>query len=160
MTTPVLDAGDLARSAAPHAEAVTLPGAAYHDPEVFAWEQRVLFPPSWGCVGGAEELRRRGARRGGFCVAVDLHSAEGVGPNGAGRPPRLEALEPIRQGVRRHFGAFGKDVARGLSVRHDHGSQYVADVFQQELAFLGIESPPPSSAHPRAMAAPSASSGP
>jgi transposase InsO family protein len=38
--------------------------------------------------------------------------------------------------------AFAKDAARGLSVRHDHGSQYMADHFQKELAFLGIESSP------------------
>ena len=55
---------------------------------------------------------------------------------------RFEALEPIRQGVRRCFGAFAKDAAHGLSVRHDHGSQYRSDVFQTELRFLGIESSP------------------
>ena len=34
----------------------------------------------------------------------------------------LRGLEPIRQGVRRHFGGFAKDVGRGLAIRHDHGS--------------------------------------
>ena len=47
-----------------------------------------------------------------------------------------------RQGVRRCFGGFAKDVARGLAVRHDHGSQYMSDAFQKELRFLGIESSP------------------
>ena len=28
------------------------------------------------------------------------------------------------------------------AVRHDHGSQYMSDAFQKELAFLGIESSP------------------
>jgi putative transposase len=55
---------------------------------------------------------------------------------------RFEALEPIRQGVRRCFGGFAADIARGLAVRHDHGSQYMSDHFQKELAFLGIESSP------------------
>src|SRR4051794_17697145 len=32
--------------------------------------------------------------------------------------------------------------SRGLAVRHDHGSQYMSNAFQQELAFLGIESSP------------------
>ena len=32
--------------------------------------------------------------------------------------------------------------ARGLAVRHDHGSQYMSDHFQKEIAFLGIESSP------------------
>jgi transposase InsO family protein len=34
------------------------------------------------------------------------------------------------------------NVAHGLAVRHDHGSQYMSDHFQREIAFLGIESSP------------------
>ena len=75
-------------------------------------------------------------------VAVDHHSAECVGIHAALRATRFEALEPIRQGVRRHFGAFAKGIARGLALRHDHGSQYMADDFQKELRFLGITSSP------------------
>lgn len=75
-------------------------------------------------------------------VAVDHCSAECVGIHAANRATRFEALEPIRQAVRRHFGAFGQDIAHGLAVRHDHGSQYMSDAFQKELAFLGIESSP------------------
>ena len=75
-------------------------------------------------------------------VAVDHHSAECVGIHAARRATRFEALEPIRQGVRHSFGAFAKGVARGLAVRHDHGSQYMSDAFQKELAFLGIEGSP------------------
>jgi putative transposase len=75
-------------------------------------------------------------------VAVDHCSAEYVGLHAARRATRFEALEPLRQGVRRHFGAFGEGIARGLALRHDHGSQYMADDFQKELRFLGIESSP------------------
>jgi putative transposase len=75
-------------------------------------------------------------------IAVDHCSAECVGIHASHGATRFEALEPIRQGIRRHFGAFGKDIARGLVVRPDHGSQYMADRFQKELAFLGIESSP------------------
>ncbi|MBV8938096.1 MAG: DDE-type integrase/transposase/recombinase, partial [Alphaproteobacteria bacterium] len=75
-------------------------------------------------------------------VAIDHYSAECVGIHAARRGTRFEALEPIRQGVRRCFGAFGKDIARGLAIRHDHGSQYMSDAFQKEIAFLGIESSP------------------
>src|SRR3954470_10930985 len=71
-------------------------------------------------------------------VAIDHCSAECVGIHAARRATRFEALEPIRQGVRRCFGAFAKEIARGLAIRHDHGSQYLSDAFQQELAFLGI----------------------
>jgi transposase InsO family protein len=55
---------------------------------------------------------------------------------------RFEALEPIRQGVRHRFGRFDHQIAAGLAVRHDHGSQYVVHDFQEELAFLGIASSP------------------
>jgi len=75
-------------------------------------------------------------------VAVDHCSAECVGIHAARRATRFEALEPIRQGVRRCFGAFAPGIGRDLAVRHDHGSQYMSDAFQQELAFLGIESSP------------------
>jgi len=75
-------------------------------------------------------------------VAVDHCSDEGVGIHAAKIGTRFEALEPIRQGVRRHFGSFGRGVAAGLKLRHDHGSQYMSRDFQAEVAFLGIESSP------------------
>jgi putative transposase len=75
-------------------------------------------------------------------VAVDHCSAECVGIHAARQATRFEALEPIRQGVRQHFGGFEHKIATGLTVRHDHGSQYVANDFQKELAFLGIASSP------------------
>ena len=75
-------------------------------------------------------------------IAVDHCSAVCIGIHAAARATRFEALEPIRQGVRRHFGGMARDSARGLAVRHDHGSQYMSDHFQKELAFLGIDSSP------------------
>jgi putative transposase len=75
-------------------------------------------------------------------VAVDHCSAECVGIHADARATRFQALEPIRQGVRQHFGGFGKAIAGSLAVRHDHGSQYMSDAFQKEIAFLGIESSP------------------
>lgn len=75
-------------------------------------------------------------------IAVDHCSAECIGIHAHPRATRFEALEPIRQGVRQHFGEFAAAVARGLKLRHDHGSQYMSDHFQKEIAFLGIESSP------------------
>ena len=75
-------------------------------------------------------------------IAVDHCSAECVGIHAARRATRFEALEPIRQGVRKHFGGFSKGIAAGLMLRHDHGSQYVSDAFQREIAFLGLTSSP------------------
>ena len=75
-------------------------------------------------------------------VAIDHHNAECVGIHAARRGTRFEALEPLRQGVRRHCGAIGQNVATGLAVRHDHGSQYLSHTFQTELQVLGIQSSP------------------
>jgi len=74
-------------------------------------------------------------------VAVDHASVECVGIHAHARATRCQALEPIRQGVRQHL-AGSKAIARALAVRHDHGSQYMSDHFQKELAFLGINSSP------------------
>ena len=75
-------------------------------------------------------------------VAVDHASAECVGIHAALRSTRHEALEPVRQGVVERFGAVEKDAATGLSLRHDHGSQYMSHDFQKEIAWLGASSSP------------------
>jgi transposase InsO family protein len=75
-------------------------------------------------------------------IAVDHFTAECVGIHAARRGTRFEALEPLRQGIREHFDAYRAEVATGLALRHDHGSQFMSDTFQTELRFLGIASSP------------------
>jgi putative transposase len=75
-------------------------------------------------------------------IAVDHCTCECIGLHAAKRGDRFEALEPLRQGVRDHFGTFGAKAASGLTIRHDHGSAYMSDDFQKELAFLGAVSSP------------------
>lgn len=75
-------------------------------------------------------------------VAVDHANSEVVGIHAARSANRFEALEPIRQGVLRHFGTIGAEAAKALQVRHDHGSNYMAHDFQQEMTFLGIRTSP------------------
>jgi putative transposase len=75
-------------------------------------------------------------------VAVDHCTCECIGLHVAKGGNRFEALEPLRQGVREHFGGFDRGVARGLAIRHDHGSAYMSDDFRRELTFLGMESSP------------------
>src|SRR4051794_24505972 len=83
-----------------------------------------------------------GEGRAAVFVAVDHCSAECVGVHASLDANRFEALEPVRQAVRERCGAFAKDVAAGLRLRHDHGSQYVSHHFQAEVRFLGVESSP------------------
>jgi len=81
----------------------------------------------------------------GWCwlfTAVDHHTSEIVGHYETKRGDRFAALEPVLAGVRTCFGAVGKDTARGLAVRHDHGPQYAARDFRAGLTFLGITPSP------------------
>jgi transposase InsO family protein len=75
-------------------------------------------------------------------VAVDQCTAECIGLHASLSGNRFEALEPIRQGVREHFGGFDQRIAAGLAIRHDHASAYMSDDFQRDLAFLGMTSSP------------------
>lgn len=40
---------------------------------------------------------------------------------------RKQALQPIATGRQELFGSLGPDVARGLALRMDHGTQYLSD---------------------------------
>ena len=102
-----------------------------------------IFPDTVDTMWGTDLTATiTGEGQAAVFVAVDHCSAECVGIHAHPRATRFQALEPIRQGVRQHFGGFARAIARGLAVRHDHGSQYMSDHFQKELTFLGIESSP------------------
>jgi transposase InsO family protein len=94
----------------------------------------------WGTAMTATSTREDG--QVAIFIAVDHYSAECVGMHAAKQGTRFEALEPIRQGVCTYCGAVGQDIAQGLILRQDHGSQYMSHGFQEELTFLGITSAP------------------
>lgn len=73
-------------------------------------------------------------------AAVDHCTGECVGIHAAVIGTRFEAMEVLRQGVRASFGRYGANAAEGLTLRHDHGSQFVSRDFQAELRLLGITS--------------------
>jgi putative transposase len=83
-----------------------------------------------------------GEGRAAVFVTVDHCSAECLGIHASRGADRFEALEPVRQAVRRCRGGFAAGVAAGLRLRHDHGSQYVSHDFQAEVRFLGLEGSP------------------
>ena len=55
-----------------------------------------------------------------------------------GGEPFCPALEPIAQGLGRRYGSVEADVARGLALRMDHGSQYLSDHFLNQIRYWGI----------------------
>jgi hypothetical protein len=54
----------------------------------------------------------------------------------ASRPWSRSARGPER------FGGYGEGAAAGLTLRHDHGSQFMSDDYQADIHFLGIASSP------------------
>ena len=55
---------------------------------------------------------------------------------------RFAALQPIYDAVIERFGALAPDVARGVAVRHDWGSQFRSHHFTGSLHWLGMTDDP------------------
>jgi len=91
----------------------------------------------WGTDGARVETVEQGLVW--VFVAVEHWNAECVGWHVAKKGDRYAALEPIAMGLRDIYGGLGCDVARGLTVRMDNGTQYVSDHFRNQVRFWGIE---------------------
>jgi putative transposase len=70
--------------------------------------------------------------------AVDHCDACCVGIHAVKTGNRFAALQPIAQGLLGEFGGTGAEVGRGLTLRMDHGSQYTADDFLNQVRFWGV----------------------
>jgi transposase InsO family protein len=70
--------------------------------------------------------------------AVDHFDAYCVGIHAVKTGNRFAALQPIAQGLQAEFGAIGADAGRGLTLRMDHGTQYTADDFLNQIKFWGV----------------------
>lgn len=75
-------------------------------------------------------------------VLVDHCTAECLALHAARCGTRFEAIECLRQAVRYRLSDYEPRIARGVVLRHDHGPQFVAHAYQEELRFLGITSSP------------------
>jgi len=75
-------------------------------------------------------------------VVIDHCTGECLGAHAARRGTRMEAIDTLRQAIRATRGKFDRDVAAGVALRHDHGSQFISHAFQDELRFVGIRSSP------------------
>ena len=70
-------------------------------------------------------------------AAVDHWNAECVGWHVCKVGNRFAALEPIAHGLRQRYGSVDADVARGLALRMDHGSQALSALPVPPLARSG-----------------------
>jgi transposase InsO family protein len=83
-------------------------------------------------------------REDGWCwifACVDHYTAE-AWSHVAKVGDRFAALQPVYDAVTDRFGELRADVARGISVRHDWGSQYRSHHFGGSLRWLGIGDDP------------------
>ena len=71
-----------------------------------------------------------------FCV--EHWNAECLGYHVTKRGTRFAALEPVAMAITDIYGSVHADVARGLSLRLDHGCQYLADHFLKQIRYWGI----------------------
>ena len=71
-------------------------------------------------------------------TTIEHWNAECLGHHVCKRGDRFAAYEPIAQAVSRIFGTSAPDAARGVELRHDHGSQYLTDYFQGQSRFHGF----------------------
>ena len=53
---------------------------------------------------------------------------------------RFEATQAVGMAVRQQFGELRADAGRGLALRHDHGSNFMAEHFQKQIRFWGVAS--------------------
>ena len=65
-------------------------------------------------------------------------NAEFMGWHVSKRGTRFEATQALAMAVRQQFGHLSAGAARGLALRHDHGSNFMADHFQKQVRFWGI----------------------
>jgi putative transposase len=71
--------------------------------------------------------------------AVEHWSAECVGWHVVKHGTRYAALEPIAMALHDIYGGVQAGLARGLSLRMDHGTQYLSDHFLKQVRFWGIQ---------------------
>lgn len=71
-------------------------------------------------------------------AALEHWNSECLGWHVSKAGTRFQALEPIAMALNQVLGGVGLDVARGLKLRMDHGSQYTADDFRNQIKFWGM----------------------
>ena len=103
-----------------------------HDGEIITHEPDIM----WGTDGAKVFTRLEGW--GWIFANVEHWNAECMGHHVCKKGDRFAALEPIAMGVMNEYGSVERGAARGLSLRIDHGTQYLSDHFQNQIEAWGI----------------------
>jgi len=65
-------------------------------------------------------------------------NAEALGWHVAKRGDRYAAVQAVSMAVRKVFGHINSSAARGVALRHDHGSAFLAEHFHNQIRFWGM----------------------
>lgn len=90
----------------------------------------------WGADGAAIPTVRDG--NVALFIVAEHWNAEGLGWHVTKHGDRFAAAQALSLAVKNVFGSVRPDAARGVLVRHDHGSPFMSDHFQRQLAFFGM----------------------
>jgi putative transposase len=71
-------------------------------------------------------------------AVVEHWNAECVGWHVCKVGNRFNALQALSMAVQQIFGSVGPDAARGLKLRMDHGTQFLSNHYQKQIAYWGI----------------------
>ena len=71
-------------------------------------------------------------------AVIEHWNAECLGFHLAQKADRFAALEPIKQAVRAIYGSLESNIASGLALRLDHGTQYTSHDFQAQIKSWGM----------------------
>lgn len=81
-------------------------------------------------------------RQGHVFAVVDHCAQDCIGIHVSLSAKRFEAAEPVKMAVEAVFGNCAKGIALGVELRHDCGSAYLSEHFQDEAEFLGLSTSP------------------
>jgi transposase InsO family protein len=103
-----------------------------HDRHIITASPNIM----WACDGTQVTTVRDGKV---WLFGVAEHwNAELLGWHVAKRGTRFEAIQAVGMAVRQQSGQLDAGAARGLALRHDHGSNFMSDDFQKQIRFWGI----------------------
>jgi transposase InsO family protein len=71
-------------------------------------------------------------------IVAEHWNGEGLGWHVAKSGNRYAAAEALALAVGHVFGSTRADAARGVSLRHDHGSAFMSGYFQEQLKAFGM----------------------
>ena len=71
-------------------------------------------------------------------AVIEHWNAEGIGWHVAKIGDRYAAAQAVGMAVKTVCGAVAADIARGVALRHDHGSAFMADHLQNQIKFWGM----------------------